>query len=151
MRVKLLEILYEWSKKPYQKIMKTNLPWNISEAELKHYHKESLGYHLRQFLKGNNFQVQAKLENHDIFHILTNTGTTVHEEISMQYYLLGNGKRSIYLFTVIVLGTTLFPDYISLFIKAYKRGKAAHPFYPLNFLKMLQQPTERIKSTFKIQ
>ncbi|WP_298501785.1 hypothetical protein [uncultured Maribacter sp.] len=151
MREKILELLYEWSKKPYQKFMKNNTPWHISTAKLQSYPQGTLGQQLGLFLKTNNFRIEPKLESHDVFHVLTNTGTSVPEEISMQYYLLGNGKRSIYLITVIVLGTILFPDYITLFYRAYQRGKIALPFYQLNFLKMLQHPIEKIKSTFKIQ
>lgn len=151
MRTKILEILYDWSKKPYQKFIKNNTPWNISVSKLQAYPKGTLGQQLGVFLKTNDFHMEPKLESHDVFHVLTNTGTSVPEEISMQYYLFGNGKRSIYLLTVIILGTTLFPDYITSFAKAYQRGKKAYPFYQLNFFKMLQQPTEKIKSTFKIQ
>jgi len=150
-RALILENLYEWTKKPYQKFIKKSDAWNISIQELHTYSNESLGYHLASFLIKHSFDIQPKLEDHDVFHVLTNTGITVPEEISMQYYLLGNGKRSIYQTSVIILGTLLFPDYINRFIKAYKRGKNAHTFHQLDFLKMLHQPIETIQSTFRIQ
>jgi hypothetical protein len=75
----------------------------------------------------------------------------VPEEISMQFYLMGNGKRSAYLFSVILLGTLFFPDYLKLFRYRYDRGKAALPFHQLDFQKLLNQPLDRIKNTFLIQ
>jgi len=150
MRGLILEKLYEWSLIPYQSF-KSNTAWNIKIEELLQYSKDSLGYNLGYFLLQNNFDIQDKLENHDVFHVLTNTGITVPEEISMQYYLFGNGKRSIYLFTVIAIGGLLFPDYYKLFLSKYNRGKAALPFHQLNFLKLLNQPLQRIKDTFLIQ
>jgi len=147
----ILETLYEWSKIPYQKFIKKSDPWKITVTDLLKFPKESLGNHLALFLVKNSFEIQPKLEDHDVFHVLTNTGVTVPEEISMQYFLLGNGKRSLYQASVIVLGTFLFPDYIKSFISAYKRGKSTYTFHQLNFLKMLHQPMEKIKSTFKIQ
>ena len=151
MRAIILEKLYEWSKVPYQKFMKKNEPWAVDLPDLMHYQPTSLGFHLASFLLKHNFEIQPKLEDHDVFHVLTGTGITVPEEISMQYYLLGNGKRSLYQYAVIVLGTILFPDHIKLFLRAFRRGKSALVFYHLDFLKLLDQPIERIKDTFLIQ
>ena len=104
------------------------------------------------FLLRNNFDLQEKLESHDVFHVLTrNRVLPVPEEISMQFYLWGNGKRSIYLYSVIFLGTLFFPDYLKLFQARYRRGKASLPFHQLDFQKLLSQPIDRIKSTFLIQ
>ena len=150
MRAIILEKLYEWSLIPYQSFKK-NEAWVLGIEDLLQYSKESLGYQMGYFLLSNNFDLQEKLESHDVFHVLTGTGITVPEEISMQFYLLGNGKRSIYLFSVIFLGTLLFPDYLTLFKSKYRLGKAALPFYQLDFSKLLDQPIERIKDTFLIQ
>jgi len=151
MRNIILESLYEWSKKPYQKWIKKSDPWDIPVNALLQYPEPSLGFHLGCFLLKNNFDIQPKLEDHDVFHVLTNTGISVPEEISMQYYLLGNGKRSLYLFTVIGIGTVLYPDYLKLFLNAYKSGKKAFQFYHLDFLKLLHQPVHRLQNTFLIQ
>lgn len=150
MRAIILEKLYEWSLVPYQ-ALKQNTAWNIRIDDLLDYHKESLGYGLGSFLSRNNFDLQQKLESHDVFHVLTDTGITVPEEISMQFYLLGNGKRSPYLFTVIFLGTMLYPDYLNFFYKTYRRGKSALSFHKLDFQKLLDQPIEKIKTTFLIK
>ncbi|WP_435623146.1 Coq4 family protein [Flagellimonas sp.] len=151
MRAIVLEYLYEWSKKPYQKFLKKNRAWNIPIKKLLQYPNNSLGFHLAAFLLKHSFEVQPKLENHDVFHVLTSTGISVPEEISMQYFLLGNGKKSLYLFSVIGLGTCLYPDYSQFFKQAYQKGRTAHKFYHLDFSKMLEQPLQRIQSAFLIQ
>jgi len=150
MRALVLEILYDWSKKPYQRFIKKNEPWPVDLPDLMQYPNASLGFHLACFMLKHNFEIQPKLEDHDVFHVLTNTGITVPEEISMQYYLWGNGKRSIYQIGVMTLGTLLYPDYIKLFRTAYIRGKSAHMFHQIDFLRLLNQPIETIKSTFRI-
>jgi len=147
----LIEKMYESTKKPYQKYFKKNEPWKINKAELMDYPKESLGYGLGNFLYKNHFDIQQKLEDHDIVHVLTNTGITVFEEIGMQYYLLGNGKKSLYLFLVILSGTLFYPKRLSYFIKQFQRGKRALPFHYLDFSKMLFMPIYTIQQTFKIQ
>lgn len=150
MRALLLEILYEWSKVPYQKWFKKELPWDLSVSQLLMYPENSLGFHLGSFLLQHDFTPQPKLENHDVFHVLTKTGITVPDEISMQYYLLGNGKKSAYLYIVITIGTLLYPDKFSTFRTAYSNGRSAYTFYQLDFKKLLDQPLATIQTTFLI-
>jgi len=97
-----------------------------------------------------DFTPQPKLENHDVFHVLTKTGITVPDEIAMQYYLMGNGKRSMYLYMVILVGTLLYPDKFRLFKTAYKKGARAYSFYQLDFKKLLDQPLDTLRTTFLI-
>ncbi|MGJ8659438.1 MAG: hypothetical protein ACSHWV_06265 [Cellulophaga fucicola] len=150
MRALLLEKLYDWSKIPYQKFLKKNDAWNIEVSKLLRYPKDSLGQGLGLFITMHNFELQDKLESHDVYHVLTNTGITVPEEVSMQFYLLGNGKRSLYLFSVVLLGLLLYPDYFKTFKNTYNRGKKALQFHQLDFLKMLHLPIQKIKTTFLI-
>lgn len=151
MRDKILEYLYEFSKIPYQKFFKQSTAWSISTKDLLNYPSTSLGFHLAAFLLKHSFDIQPKLENHDVFHVLTNTGISVPEEVAMQYFLLGNGKKSLYLFAVILIGSLLYPDYYKLFLTAFKNGRKAFQFHHLDFSKLLLQPVDRIKSTFSIQ
>lgn len=146
----LIEKLYECTKKPYQRYFKKNEPWKIEKTQLLHYPEGSLGLALGNFLFKNHFDIQEKLEDHDIVHVLTNTGVSVFEEIGMQYYLLGNRKRSLYLFLVIASGTFFYPKQIKYFIQQYKKGKQALSFYYLDFSKMLFMPVQSIQQTFKI-
>lgn len=149
MRAIILEKLYEWSLIPYQSFKK-NEAWDLGIEDLLQYSKDTLGYQMGYFLLSNNFDLQEKLESHDVFHVLTGTGITVPEEVSMQFYLLGNGKRSIYLLSVIFLGALLFPDYLKLFRSKYRRGKSSLSFHQVDFYRLLDKPLERIKDTFLI-
>lgn len=150
LRYLLLEKLYEWSKIPYRWLFKDEAPWDLSLKELLSFPSDSLGYHLGCFLLKNHFTPEPQLEDHDVFHVLTQTGISVPEEIAMQFYLLGNGKRSAYLFTVLCIGTLLFPDEVPRFINSYQKGRKAHRFYNLNFLKLLPLPLQQLQQTFKI-
>lgn len=151
MRDLIIEKMYEWSKKPYQKFFKKNAPWPLTPKELIQYPQESLGFHMGCFLLKYNFEMQPKLEDHDVIHVLTNTGVSVPEEIGMQYFLWGNGKRSPYLFMVITVGTLFYFSRLKTFYKFYKRGQNAHQFYDLDFQKMLLQPVKNIQTTFNIR
>jgi hypothetical protein len=151
MKEKLIEKMYEISKKPYQKFFKKNQAWTISKSELLQHKPESLGFGLGNFLHINNFDIQPKLEEHDVIHVLTNTGISVSEEIGMQFYLFGNGKRSLYLYMVIASGTCFYPTRYQYFIDQYRKGKTAHRFHQLDFSKMLHFPVLTLQTTFNIQ
>ena len=146
----LIEKMYEWSRKPYQKYFKKSIPWEIDKDKLLQYPKDSLGFGLGDFLNKNHFDMQPKLEDHDVIHVLTNTGISVADEIGMQYYLLGNGKKSLYLYVVILSGTPFYITQIKYFLQQYKKGKQALPFHYLDFSKMLSVPVESIQKTFNI-
>lgn len=146
----LVERLYEWSKLPYKVLFKKQPAWGITVKDLLQQNPKTLGYHLGCFLLKHHFTPEPQLEDHDIYHVLTGSGISVPEEIAMQFYLFGNGKRSIYLFTVLFMGSILFYDELPQFKNAYQKGKAAHKFYHLNFLKLLSTPIKELQYTFKI-
>ncbi|GGD70333.1 ubiquinone biosynthesis protein COQ4 [Maribacter cobaltidurans] len=145
----ILEKLYEISLKPYR-LFKKNEAWKLNVTDLLRYPEHSLGYALGRFLLNNLFDLQGKSENHDVFHVLTGIGVTILEEIEMQFYLMGNGKRSFYLFSVIFLGSVFYPEKMKFFVRHYYQGKNALPFYQLDFYKLLDQPIERLKNTLSI-
>lgn len=151
MRALLIEKLYDWSKIPYQKWLKKSMPWPVDQDALLDFPKDSLGFHLGRFLQSHNFDIQPKLEDHDVFHVLTATGVTVPEEIGMQFYLFGNGKRSLYQFSVMCIGSLLYPDKWAYFIRQWRRGKNALCFHQLDFLKLLDLPVSQLRTTFLIQ
>ena len=146
-----IEKMYEISKKPYQRFFKKGKAWDINVNQLIQLPSDSLGFHLGCFLLKYNFDIQPKLEDHDIIHVLTNIGVSVVEEIGMQYYLLGNGKRSLYLLMVILSGTLFYPTRFFYFKQQYERGKQAHEFYGLDFLNMLSIPITNLQQTFNIK
>ena len=66
----IVEKMYEISRRPYQKYFKKSVPWEIGKQELLQYPKNSLGFELGNFLDRNHFDIQPKLEDHDIIHVL---------------------------------------------------------------------------------
>ena len=126
------------------------MAWEIGKHELLSYPDETIGCHLGQFLQKNNFEMQPKLEDHDVIHVLTNTGVSVRKEKGMQYYLFGNGKKSLYLYLVLLAGSAFYPTHLNYFFKEYYKGKKALHFHYLDFSKMLLLPISTIQQTFKI-
>lgn len=69
----------------------------------------------------------------------------------MQYFLLGNGKKSLYLVLVILSGTIFYPTHLERFYECYQKGKNAHRLYDLEYQKLLLQPISVLKQTLNIK
>ena len=151
MRAYLLEKFYEFSTWPYQTFFKCKTKaWNLTIWDLIHFDDGTLGYDLGVFLQNNGFLPQDKLESHDVFHVLTGSGVAVPEEVSMQFYLYGNGKRSAYLYMVMIIGAVFYPDKYQQFKYAYKQGEKSKPFHQLEFRDLLTTPTLELRTKYCI-
>ncbi|WP_136666966.1 hypothetical protein [Flavobacterium sp. H122] len=146
----IIELIYKTIKKPYQLLFKNKTAWNLNISDYINCPDGSIGKHLGLFLKKNNYSIQPQLEEHDVFHVITNSGTTVKEEIKMQFYLLGNGKRSPFVFIVISAGF-FYPLNYTEFIESYKKGTKANKFYHLDYSKLLTIDLKDFQTTFNIK
>lgn len=136
-RKQLIIYLFNFSQKIYIRCFKRTHPWEITTAELLDYPRNSFGWHLGSFLQRNGFELIPKVESHDALHVISGYGTTVEDEIALQFLSFGNGKRSLYLFGVMLLGILLLPEYLSYYINSYKKGKQLTPFYHWDFKALL--------------
>lgn len=143
--------MYELSSRPYLKYFKKGQAWNVTTQALLKHPQGSLGLHLGEFLRKYHFQLQPKAEAHDVIHVLTNSGVSTKEEIAMQYYLLGNGKRSLYLWMVVCAGVLLYSSQLSYFRHQYRQGKQADKFYDLDFLSLLSLPLATVRQSYNIK
>ncbi len=145
-RKRLIIWLFEKSQILYTKYFKKNKPWHINKSDLLLYPEGSFGKKLGEFLELHGFDIIPKAERHDAYHILTGYNTTVESEIAQQYLCFGNGKRSPYLFGVMILGTLILPEYIGFYIKSYHVGKTANVFHNLDFKNLLNTPFNDLQS-----
>ena len=146
-RRKILEWLFEVSKPLYISVFKHQSPWKVTRVQLLNMAKHKFGYHLGLFLLKNEFELIPKVERHDAYHTLTGFGTCVEDEIALQYLVFGNGKRSLYTFSVLILGTLLLPEYINFYSKSYKIGKEANVFHHLNYELLLDVSMNDLQSS----
>ncbi|MGB3464269.1 MAG: Coq4 family protein, partial [Cyclobacteriaceae bacterium] len=112
-------------------------PWGISRYQLVRMPRGTLGNTLGRFLRDNNFNLIPRLERHDAYHVLTGYGTDVKDEIALQFFCFGNGKRSKYLFLVMIFGAFLNPEHWQYFRSSYLKGKRTGQFYHLDFKECL--------------
>lgn len=149
-RTQFLVFMYENSQKQYRKFFKKGKrQWQFSEKQLLSFQEDSLGRKMGEFYQRHGFRMIPKMENHDVYHLLTEYNTNIEDEIAMQYLLFGNGKRSAYLLGVLLLGTIVFPEYYKMYKEAFCKGKSMRTFHHLNFEELLWQNFYHLKDFFK--
>ncbi|TZF92581.1 hypothetical protein FW781_21335 [Chryseobacterium panacisoli] len=144
-RVQFLLFVYDKTQKLYRKYFKKKKrQWQFNEKQLLEFQEDSLGRKLGEFYRKHGFSMIPKMENHDVHHLITGCGTNFEDEIAMQYLLLGNGKLNAHLLAAIVLGTIILPEYVKIYIKAYKKGQNMRAFYHWDFEELLSQKYEHV-------
>lgn len=137
-RERFMHWLYSWSQQACTNNFKQHKSaWPIQIQDLVQMPTNTVGFRLGQFIQQQKFELMPKLERHDVYHIITGLGTSLPEEIAMQYLLLGNGKRSLYQFAMIGIGTCLYPEKWQLYIRNYEAGKEFQPFHNIDFYPLL--------------
>jgi hypothetical protein len=123
----------------------------VTMDELISYPKDTLGFHVGNFLFNHSHDADPQPEITDIHRVLINKEVSDKEEIAMHFYLFGNGDLALKNLFVIVTGTLLYPLQLRYFYRRYWDGRNALRFYDLNHFRMLHLPIERIKDTFLIR
>ncbi len=147
LRSQFLVLLFEISKPIYRFIFKSNTKaWTKQLKDLKNLTPNSLGNDLYIFLSNHGFNIEAKLESHDVGHVLLGYDTDVVQEVCMQFFYLGSGKKSVYSLLTVILGYLILPEYYSFFNTAFKRGKTAINFQKWDFEHLLKEPTSTLQA-----
>ena len=147
LREQLIAWLFHISIAPYATFFKRKKEsWGLTANDLLAYPNGSLGHATGLFLTANSFELMERLEDHDTYHVITGYGTDVPNEIAQQYFLFGNGKRTLYVIGVLLLSVLLLPDNMQQYLTAYKRGTASNPIHVLDMKSILNQPLKDIKT-----
>ncbi len=107
----------------YKLMMPRNKSWQLTKADLSAFPEGSLGKNLANFLDQNQFDILPFLETHDVYHVLLGYKPTILDEARLYFWLFGNGKRSIEVFSTVLSGFIFLPEYSMDLIRHYRLGK----------------------------
>lgn len=146
LRSKLMIFLVEKTKVRYlQFFKKSKIGWGLSIDQLGQYPKDTLGKDLADFLIKENFKLIAGVESHDVYHLILGYSTEVEEEAQMQFFLLGNGKRSLYAMGTSMIAFLTMPDQWLAFWRAYHRGRKSLKIHLWDFRCLLKEKTVNLR------
>ena len=92
------------------------------------------------FTEKEGFELLSKLEDHDVLHVLLNYKTTIEGEVKMQFFLLGNRKRSLYSLFTAIIGSILVPERFSAFLNEFRKGQRCINISNWDFEHLLCEP-----------
>lgn len=119
--------------------------WNISTAELLTFPENSLGKALGEFLAKDGLEPLAGAEYHDAQHVLLDYSVSFKDEVALQFFLHGNGKRSIASVSTMIGAWCILPTQWKYLRRAYARGKQAADISALNLRTLLSRDLCQIK------
>ncbi len=136
----------EWSKPYYAGWFKRQQKaWGLSVGQLLAYPAGSLGRELGKFLQKEGFDVIPKLEDHDVMHVLLGYQSTMLDEARMQFFLLGNGKRSAYGMLTVWVALLLVPEGWKAYLQDFRDGRRCLPVWNWNFRHLLREPLWQLR------
>jgi ubiquinone biosynthesis protein Coq4 len=121
--------------------------WNLSTFELLQYPEGSLGKTLGDFLNQHQVELLNGAEYHDIHHVLFDYSISFKDEVALQFFLHGNGKKSIASISTRIGAWCLLPTQWKYLKAAYERGKTCKDISSINFKSMLNQDLSQIKAS----
>jgi ubiquinone biosynthesis protein Coq4 len=126
--------------------------WDLTTADLLNYSEGSLGKALGQFLQAHKVEPLAHAEYHDVHHVLFDYSITFKDEVALQFFLRGNGKRSLASFGTSIGAWFLLPTQWNYLRTSYKRGQNCIDISQLNLKELLNEDLQKIKlSLYKNQ
>lgn len=121
--------------------------WDMKTADLLNYSEGSLGKTLGQFLQENKVEPLAHAEYHDVHHVLFDYSITFKDEVALQFFLRGNGKRSLASLGTSIGAWFLLPTQWNYLKKSYRRGQNCIDISQLNLKELLNEDLQKIKQS----
>ncbi|MES2763115.1 MAG: Coq4 family protein [Bacteroidota bacterium] len=121
--------------------------WNLTTEGLLMYPEGSVGKELGKFLKKSGVEPLAGAEYHDLQHILFDYSITFKDEVGLQFFLHGNGKRSFASVSTLIGAWFILPTQWKYLRNSYAQGKKCKDISTLNSKAVLHQNFDQVKSS----
>lgn len=121
--------------------------WNLSASELLKFPQGSVGKAVGEFLKEHGVELLTGAEYHDIQHVLFNYSISFKDEVALQFFLHGNGNKSIASISTCIGAWCLLPTEWKYLKSSYERGKQCRDISKLDLRSILKENFEEVKSS----
>jgi ubiquinone biosynthesis protein Coq4 len=121
--------------------------WNLCTTQLLQYPEGSLGKTLGEFLKKHHVELLVGAEYHDVHHVLFDYSISFKDEVALQFFLHGNGNKSIASISTRIGAWCLLPTEWKYLKASYERGKKCKDVSVINFKTMLHQDLTQVKAS----
>lgn len=150
LRSNILVMLTHTIALPILKIIRRKKKFPYSMEQLSALPYETVGNELWQSLNAENLRLLPYYERHDIKHVVLDYPFTDEGEVSLQFFMLANGRISFPVLATAIYGLITMPEYYSSFRKAYQRGKEANDLSSLDWFAIMLQPLADVRHQFSL-
>lgn len=119
--------------------------WNVSTNELLSYPEKSVGKTLGMFLNEQGMEPLEKAEYHDVQHILFNYSMSFVDEVALQFFLRGNGIKTIATVLTSTSAWFILPFHWGYLKKSYSKGQQYKNVSIINRKTILNENLEELK------
>jgi ubiquinone biosynthesis protein Coq4 len=140
LRSNILVMLTHTIALPILKIVRRKKKFPYSMEQLSALPFETVGNELWQSLNAENLRLLPYYERHDIKHVVLDYPFTDEGEVSLQFFMLANGRVSFPVLATAIYGLVTMPEYYSSFKKAWHRGKQAKSLEKMDWFGIMEQP-----------
>lgn len=140
LRSNILVLLTHTIALPILKIVRRKKKFPYSMEQLSALPFETVGNELWQLLNANSLRLLPYYERHDIKHVVLDYPFTDEGEVSLQFFMLANGRVSFPVLATVLYGLATMPEYYSSFKKAWQRGKQTKSLENMDWFGIMEIP-----------
>lgn len=107
----------------------------------------TVGHDFAQMLDSKGLKLIPGFAKHDLDHLILGYGMNPEEELCMQAYLIGNGRRQLQCF-LFLSSALLLPGLWSTLWAHYNLGRRSEPLSPLTLDDCLEQRTDQLRRKY---
>jgi ubiquinone biosynthesis protein Coq4 len=135
---------------PYFKLVRRGYQFPYTVKQLQRFPEGTVGRALFHFFADNQLDMLPHYEKHDVKHVVLGYPPTEEGEVSLQCFMLANGRVTFPVLFSVIVGLTIMPDKWRAFSIAWKRGRATHSLNKLDWFGLIPQPLDIVqKQIFK--
>jgi ubiquinone biosynthesis protein Coq4 len=130
---------------PYFRLVRKGYDFPYSIKDLQHFKEGTVGRALYSFFFNNDLELLPHYEKHDVKHVVLGYPPTEEGEVSLQCFMLANGRITAPVIFSVLLGIVIMPESWFKFRKAWKRGRATPCLNKLNWFNLIPQPLSEVR------
>ena len=119
--------------------------WNLSTQQLLSFPNDTVGRALGEFLQKQEVEPLSKAEFHDVQHVLFDFSISFVDEVALQFFLRGNGIKTIASVTTTIGAWFILPFHWQYLKSSYQKGQQYNCVSVINTKSILQQNIHQVK------
>lgn len=144
-RKKLLVYLAHEIALPYFKLVRKGYKFPYTLKELRGFPEGTVGRELYTFFCNNGLELLPHYEKHDVKHVVLGYPPTEEGEVSLQCFMLANGRITLPVLFSVSVGLLIMPEKWKSFRQAWLRGRRTASLNKLDWFGLIPRPLDEVR------